>query len=129
MITVRHNERKSACNLAANEQSGRERLAFMNSLQIRVHVRLVARQKREMRGAQQALRGMVDELSVAKTLNERLGFRIRTQKRKEFSAASKSSASPFSAHSSFGLFTVGFLSLRIFLEDALKLFLRIEYLG
>ena len=37
-----------------------------------------------MRGAQQVLRGMFDELSAAKTLNERLGFRIRTQKRKEF---------------------------------------------
>ena len=38
MMTVRHNERKSACNVAANEQNGRERLAFMNSLQILVHV-------------------------------------------------------------------------------------------
>ena len=57
MITVRHNERKSACNVAANEQNGRERFALMNSLQILVHVRLVTREKREMRGAQQVLRG------------------------------------------------------------------------
>ncbi len=46
-----------------------------------------------MRGAQQVLRGMFDVLSAAKTLNERIGFRIRTQKRRNFSAASKSSAS------------------------------------
>ena len=32
VITVRHNERKSACNIAANEENGRERLALLNSL-------------------------------------------------------------------------------------------------
>jgi hypothetical protein len=36
---------------------------------------------------------------------------------------------PLLGHSSFGLLIVGFPSSRIFLEDALKLFLRIEYLG
>jgi hypothetical protein len=32
VITVRHDERKSGRNVAANEQNGRERLAFVNSL-------------------------------------------------------------------------------------------------
>ena len=82
-----------------------------------------------MRGAQQVVRGMFDELSAAKTLKERIGFRIRTQKRKEFFCGVEILSFPFSAHSSFGLLIVGFPSLRIFLEDALKLFLRIEYLG
>jgi hypothetical protein len=113
VITIRHNERKSACNVAANEQNGRERLALKNSLQILVHVRLVTREKREMRGAQQVLRGMLDELSAAKTLNERLGFRIRTQKRKEFLCGVEILSFPFSAHSSFGLLIVGFPSSRI----------------
>ena len=52
----------------------------MNSLQIRVHTRLVTREKREMRGAQQVVRGMFNELSVAKALNERLGFRATGHK-------------------------------------------------
>ena len=82
-----------------------------------------------MRGAQQVVRGMFDELSAAKNLKERIGFRIRTQKRKEFFCGVEILSFPFSAHSSFGLLIVGFPSLRIFLEDALKLFLRIEYLA
>jgi len=32
VITVRHNKRKSSFNVAANEENGRERLAFVNSL-------------------------------------------------------------------------------------------------
>ena len=32
VIAVRHNQRKSARNVAANEQHRRERLAFVNSL-------------------------------------------------------------------------------------------------
>jgi hypothetical protein len=45
-----------------------------------------------VRGAQQVLRGVFNELRVAEGLNERLGFSVRER---NFAAESKSSASPF----------------------------------
>src|SRR5271166_2473030 len=84
VITVRHSERKPACDVAAYEENWRERLASVNSLEIVVHMRLVTRQKRELRGAQQVLRRIFHELGVAKALDERSGCRVRTQKGKEF---------------------------------------------
>ena len=82
-----------------------------------------------MRGAPQVLRGMFDELSAAKTLNERIGFRIRTQMRKEFFCGVEILSFPLLGPFEFRLAQRRLPSLRIFLEDALKLFLRIEYLG
>jgi hypothetical protein len=103
MMTVRHNERKSACNVAANEQNGRSALP----LRIRFRSRPCATrdsEKRETRGARQAFRGMFDELSAAKSPNERINFRIRTQKRKEFFCGVEIPASPFSAQLDAGQF-------------------------
>src|ERR1700722_7764605 len=47
-------------------------------------MRLVTGQKRELRGAQQVLRGMFKKLRATKALNERVGFPVGTQKREEF---------------------------------------------
>jgi hypothetical protein len=41
-------------------------------------VRLIARQKRQVRGAQQILRGMFDELGAAKALDESSSFCVGT---------------------------------------------------
>ena len=84
VITVCDNERKSTCQVATHEQNGRKRLGFLNSLQIFIHVGLVTREKGELRGAQQVLRGMFKQLRVTKALDERVGFPVGTQKRKEF---------------------------------------------
>jgi hypothetical protein len=46
---------------------------------------------------------MVDQPCFSKALYKRFGLRIRIDKRKKFRAASKSDASPFFVHSSFGL--------------------------
>jgi hypothetical protein len=59
---VRHSEKKPSRNGAANEKNGRQRLAFVNSLQNLVHMQLVNRQKRQVRGAQSLLRGVFNEL-------------------------------------------------------------------
>jgi hypothetical protein len=45
---------------------------------------LVTGQKRELRGAQQVLRGMFKKLRAMKALDERIGFPVGTQERKEF---------------------------------------------
>jgi hypothetical protein len=62
VIAVRHSEKKPSRNGAANEKNGRQRLAFVNSLQNLVRMQRVNRQKREVRGAQSVLRGVFNEL-------------------------------------------------------------------
>jgi hypothetical protein len=96
MMTVRHNERKCACNVAANEQNGRERPALMNSLQISSMCDPSLGEAGDARRATSPSR-LFDGLSAAKTLNERIGFRIRTQKRKEFFCGVEILSFPFSA--------------------------------
>ena len=60
MIAVRNDERQSAGHLAADEKHRRKRLAFLNSLEVSVHMRFVTRQKRQLGGAQQILCGVLD---------------------------------------------------------------------
>jgi hypothetical protein len=84
MITVRDNERESIRHISADEEHRRKGLCFLNSLQVCVHVRIVPRQKRELSGAQQILRGMFEELRTSKALDERVGFPVGTQKGKIF---------------------------------------------
>jgi hypothetical protein len=55
-----------------------------SSLEILTHVRFVAGQKRELRGAQQVLRSMFDGLRGAKAFDERAGFPVGPQKGKIF---------------------------------------------
>jgi hypothetical protein len=62
MITVGDRERESVRHVSANKEHGRERLCFLNALQVFVHMRIVARQKRKLRRAQQVLRSMFKEL-------------------------------------------------------------------
>ena len=61
-------------------RTGREWLGFLNPLQVCIHMRIVARQKRELRGAQQVLRGMFNDLCATKALDERAGFPVGAQK-------------------------------------------------
>ena len=93
-----------------------------------VHVRPVTRRSGRCAARNKSFAACSTSLAPRRLLTSALAFVSEHRSERNFSAASKSSASPFSAHSSFGLLTVGFLSFRIFLEDALKFFLRIEYL-
>ena len=65
-------------------RTGASALALLNSLEILTHVRFVAGQKRELRGAQQVLRSMFDELRGAKAFDERAGLPVGPQKGKIF---------------------------------------------
>ena len=84
MITVRDHERKAACQVTADEENRRKRLAFLNALQVVIDVRFVAGQKRQLRGAQQILRRMVNDLRATQALDQRVGFSFGTEKRQEF---------------------------------------------
>jgi hypothetical protein len=128
-MMIRHNERKSACNVAANKQNGRERPALMNSLQILVHVRLVTRRSGRCAARNKSFAACSTSLAPRRLLTSAWLSYPNTEAKGIFLRRRNPQLSPFSAHSSFGLLIVGFPSLRILLEDALKLFLRIEYLG
>ena len=64
--------------------TGRKRLCFLDSLQVFVHMRIVARQEREIGGAQHILRRMFNELGATQALDQSAGFPVGTQKRKIF---------------------------------------------
>jgi hypothetical protein len=68
----------------ADQENRREGLCFLNPLQIRVDVRVVARQKRERSSSQQILCGMFKELRATKALDQRIGSRVGTQKGEDF---------------------------------------------
>jgi hypothetical protein len=55
---------------------------LLNPLQVFVHMRIVARQEREIGGAQHILRRMFDELGATQGLDQRAGLPVRTQKGK-----------------------------------------------
>jgi hypothetical protein len=84
VITIGDNEGEPVSHVPANKKNGRERLAFLNPLQVLIDMRLVTRQKRELSRAQQVLRGVLNRLCPMKALDERVGFRVGTQKRKIF---------------------------------------------
>jgi hypothetical protein len=92
MITVRDHEREPVSDVPANEENRRKGLCFLNSLQVFVDVRIVTRQKRELSGAQQILRGMFKELRATKAFDERTGFPVGAQKQKEFERSVEISA-------------------------------------
>ncbi len=71
-------------HIPTNQEHGREGLCLLNSLQVFIHMRIVARQKREPGGAQHILRRMFDKLRAAKALDERIGFPVGAQKGKIF---------------------------------------------
>ena len=48
MVPVCDDQRQASRHVAANEQYRRERLALVNPLEVVVHVRFVAREKRQM---------------------------------------------------------------------------------
>jgi hypothetical protein len=83
MVAVGDNQRQASRHVAANEQYRRERLALVNPLKVVVHVRFVAREKRQLGCAQKVLRRMVDQFRFSKARYWRFGFRIRIEKRKK----------------------------------------------
>jgi len=56
----------------------------LTPLQVFIDVRLVTRQKRELRGAQHVFGGMFKELRAAKALNESPGLPVGAEKGKIF---------------------------------------------
>ena len=84
VIAVRHDERESEGEVAANNKNWRQRLSLVDSFQVLVHMRIVAGQKRQFGRPQQVLGGVVHNFRLAEVLDQRADLGIRGDKRKIF---------------------------------------------
>jgi hypothetical protein len=103
VIAVRYDERQAQCEVAADNKNGRERLCLVYSLQVRIHMRIVTGQKRELRRPQQVLGFVLDDFRLAEGLTIALTLASGPRSERYFRAASKSEAAPSLVQRSCGL--------------------------